>query len=129
MNLTHDYPQISQLVTVSIQKLIETIERIKTNVNRTQEVNDFNSNKIYFITLFFRFKEYEQQNRQQKDFRQRIELIFEWIKQNQRFESLSTKHDLESLQREHAQLNEKQQQIQEQLKDIDTLLRNINKLD
>jgi hypothetical protein len=129
LNLTHDYPQISQLVTVSIQKLIETIERIKTNVNRTQEVNDFNSNKIYFITLFFRFKEYEQQNRQQKDFRQRIELIFEWIKQNQRFESLSTKHDLESLQREHAQLNEKQQQIQEQLKDIDTLLRNINKLD
>ncbi|CAF1425562.1 unnamed protein product [Rotaria sordida] len=36
-NLTHDYPQIDQLIIKSIQKLIENIERIKANVTRKQE--------------------------------------------------------------------------------------------
>ncbi|CAF3725966.1 unnamed protein product [Adineta steineri] len=107
MNLTHEYPQITQIVTIAIQKLIETIEQMKTNVIRKQE-------------------EYEQQNRQQKDFRERIESMFEWIKQTQRYDSLSNKQDLDSLQREQAQLNEKQQQINDKLKDSDLLIRNIN---
>ncbi len=74
-------------------------------------------------------KEYEQQNRQQKDFRNRIESVFEWIKQTQRYEPLSDKRDLESLQREHTRLNEKHQQITDKSKEIDTLLRNINKFE
>ncbi|CAF4463156.1 unnamed protein product, partial [Rotaria sp. Silwood2] len=106
-NLTHDYPQIDQLIIKSIQKLIGNIERIKTNVTRKQE-------------------EYEQQNRQQKDFHERIEVLFEWIKQTHRYEPLNDKRDIESLQREYARLNEKQQQINEKSKDIDALLRNIN---
>jgi DNA repair exonuclease SbcCD ATPase subunit len=39
-NLPHDYPQISQLISTSIQKLIENIERIKSNITRKQEVKD-----------------------------------------------------------------------------------------
>ncbi|CAF5129188.1 unnamed protein product, partial [Rotaria sp. Silwood1] len=70
--------------------------------------------------------EYEQQNRQQKDFRERIEVLFEWIKQTHRYEPLNDKRDAESLQREYTRLNEKQQQINEKSKDIDALLRNIN---
>ncbi|CAF1053347.1 unnamed protein product [Adineta ricciae] len=107
MNLTHDYPQIEQIVAVAIQNLIETIDRMKANVARKQE-------------------EYEQQNRQQKEFRDRIESIFEWIKQTQRHESLSGQQDLDTLQQENAQLNQKQQAIQEKLKEIDILSRNIN---
>jgi DNA repair exonuclease SbcCD ATPase subunit len=38
-NLSHDYPQISQLISTLIQKLIGNIERIKSNVTRKQEVN------------------------------------------------------------------------------------------
>ncbi|CAF3482671.1 unnamed protein product [Rotaria sp. Silwood1] len=106
-NLTHDYPQIDQLIIKSIPKLIGNIDRIKTNVTRKQE-------------------EYEQQNRQQKDFRERIEVLFEWIKQTHRYEPLNDKRDVESLQREYTRLNEKQQQINEKSKDIDALLRNIN---
>ncbi|CAF5067930.1 unnamed protein product [Rotaria sp. Silwood1] len=37
-NLTHDYPQIDQLIIKSIPKLIGNIDRIKTNVTRKQEV-------------------------------------------------------------------------------------------
>ncbi len=44
--LPHDYSQISQLVSASIQKLIGNIERIKTIVTRKQEVKDNNSNYI-----------------------------------------------------------------------------------
>lgn len=40
MNLTHDYPQIDQIVAVAIQNLIETIDRMKANVARKQEVNE-----------------------------------------------------------------------------------------
>ena len=37
-NLPHDYPQISQLIPTSIQKLSENIERIKANITRRLEV-------------------------------------------------------------------------------------------
>ncbi|UJR08743.1 hypothetical protein I4U23_013000 [Adineta vaga] len=107
MNISHDYPQIEQIVAVAIQNLIETIGKMKTNVTRKQE-------------------EYEQQNRQQKEFRDRIESIFDWIKQSQRYESLSNKQDLDALQQEYTHLNQKQQLIQEKLKEIDILSRNIN---
>jgi hypothetical protein len=42
---------------------------------------------------------------------------------------LSDKRDLESLQREYGRLQEKHQQINDKSKDIDTLLRNINKFE
>jgi hypothetical protein len=77
----------------------------------------------------FCLKEYEQQNRQLKDFRGRIESLFEWIKQTHSYQPLSDKRDLESLQREYARLNEKHQQTSEKFKDTESLLRNINKLD
>ena len=38
MNVTHEYPQIEQIVAVAIQNLIETIDRMKMNVARKQEV-------------------------------------------------------------------------------------------
>lgn len=37
-SLTHDYPQIVQLITIPVQQLIGNIERIKANVARKQEV-------------------------------------------------------------------------------------------
>ncbi|CAF4142454.1 unnamed protein product, partial [Rotaria sordida] len=105
--LIHDYPQIVQLISIPIQQLIGNIERIKTNVTRKQE-------------------EYENQNQQQKDYRTRIEFLFEWLKQTHKYEPLSDKRDLDSLQREHARLIEKRQLIDEKSHDIDLLLRNIN---
>ena len=81
------------------------------------------------LILFSFQKEYEQQNRQHKDFRGRIESLFEWIKQTHRYEPLSDRRDLESLQREYTRLNEKHQQINEKSKETDTLLRTINKLE
>jgi RNase P subunit RPR2 len=75
------------------------------------------------------FKEYEQQNRQQKDYHSRIESLFEWLKQTHRYEPLSDKRDLESLQREYTRLVEKRQDIEEKSHDIDGLLRNINRLE
>jgi hypothetical protein len=39
-NLTHDYPQISQLITKFIQQLVGNIERMKAHVARKQEVKD-----------------------------------------------------------------------------------------
>ena len=53
MNLTHEYPQISQLVTISNQKLIETIDRIKGNVTRKQEVIDDKLKQNLFNNLHF----------------------------------------------------------------------------
>jgi hypothetical protein len=73
-------------------------------------------------------KEYENQNRQQKDYRIRIESLFEWLKQTHHYEPLTDKRDLDSLQREHTRLIEKRQHIDEKSQDIDTLLRNINRL-
>ena len=37
--LTHDYPQIAQQITTSIQQLLSNIERMKSHVTRKQEVN------------------------------------------------------------------------------------------
>ncbi len=79
--------------------------------------------------MFFSQKEYENQNRQQKDYRTRIESLFEWLKQTHHYEPFSDKRDLDSLQREHTRLIEKRQYIDEKLHDIDALLRNINGLD
>lgn len=39
--LTHDYPQIVQQITPSIQQLITDIERLRVNITRKQEVNSF----------------------------------------------------------------------------------------
>ena len=58
-----------------------------------------------------------------------MENLFEWIKQTQRYEPLSEKRDLPSLQREHARLNDRSQQIQEKSQEIDSLLRQINKFE
>lgn len=58
-----------------------------------------------------------------------MEHLFEWIKQNQRYEPLSDKRDLPSLQREQARLNDKSQQILEKSQEIDSLLRQINKFE
>lgn len=74
-------------------------------------------------------QECENQNRQQKDHRNRIEALFEWLKDTHRYETLTEKRDLESLQREHQRLIEKRQQIEEKSVDIDSLLRIINKLE
>ncbi|CAM4836468.1 unnamed protein product [Rotaria magnacalcarata] len=106
-NLTNDYPQIDQLIIKPIQKLIDQIEKIKATINQKQE-------------------EYEQQNRQHKDFRDCIEILFEWIKQSYSYESLNDKRDLESLERELKKINEKQQQIIDKSKEIDALARAIN---
>ncbi|CAF3642100.1 unnamed protein product [Rotaria sp. Silwood1] len=105
--LIHDYPQIVQLISIPIQHLIGNIERMKTNVTRKQE-------------------EHENQNQQQKDYRNRIESLFEWLKQTHKYEPLSDKRDLDTLQREYARLIEKRQLIDERSHDIDLLLRNIN---
>jgi len=68
----------------------------------------------------------EDQNRQQKDFQNRIENHFEWLKQTHKYEPLTDKRDLDSLQREHTRLNEKRQLIDSRSHDIDNLLRLIN---
>ncbi len=84
--------------------------------------------KNFFVLLKSYFvKEHENQNRQQKDYRNRIESLFEWLKQTHRYEPLSEKRDLDSLQREHTRLIEKHQHIDEKAHDIDTLLRTINR--
>ncbi|CAF5044363.1 unnamed protein product, partial [Rotaria sp. Silwood1] len=70
--------------------------------------------------------EHENQNQQQKDYRNRIESLFEWLKQTHKYEPLSDKRDLDTLQREYARLIEKRQLIDERSHDIDLLLRNIN---
>ncbi len=74
-------------------------------------------------------KECENQNRQQKEYRIRIETLFEWLKQTHHYEPLSDKRDLDSLQRDYTRLIEKHQHIDEKSHDIDTLLRNINRLE
>ena len=79
------------------------------------------------MLLLFVFKEHENQNRQQKDYRNRIESLFEWLKQTHRYEPLTDKRDLDSLQREHTRLLEKRQHIDEKAHDIDALLRAINR--
>ncbi|CAM2712242.1 unnamed protein product [Rotaria socialis] len=106
-NSTNDYPEIDQLIIKSIQKLVEQIEKIKATINQKQE-------------------EYEQQNRQHKDFRDGIEMLFEWIKQSYSYESLNDKRDLESLERELKKINDKQQHIIDKSKEIDALARAIN---
>ncbi|CAM4803210.1 unnamed protein product [Rotaria magnacalcarata] len=123
-SLTHDYPQIIHLIAVPIQQLIGNIERIKTNVTRKQEANPFNLIKIIMQLVFL--KEFENQCRQQKDYRDRIESLYEWLKETHRYEPLTDKRDIESLQREHARLLEKRHYIDERSNDIDLLLRTIN---
>ncbi|CAF5217730.1 unnamed protein product, partial [Rotaria magnacalcarata] len=71
-------------------------------------------------------KEFENQCRQQKDYRDRIESLYEWLKETHRYEPLTDKRDIESLQREHARLLEKRHYIDERSNDIDLLLRTIN---
>ncbi|UJR37453.1 hypothetical protein I4U23_030156 [Adineta vaga] len=105
--LTHDYPQIVQQITPLIQQLIADIERLRTNITRKQE-------------------EYVNQNQQQKEYRVRIESLFEWLKDIHRYEPLSDKRDIDSLQREHKRLMDNRQQIDVKLHDTDTLLRSIN---
>ncbi|CAF4487048.1 unnamed protein product [Rotaria socialis] len=123
-SLTHDYPQIIHLIAIPIQQLIGNIERIKINVTRKQEANHFILIKI-IMQLFF-LKEFENQYRQQKDYRGRIESLYEWLKETHRYEPLTDKRDIESLQREHARLLEKRHYIDERSNDIDLLLRTIN---
>jgi uncharacterized phage infection (PIP) family protein YhgE len=126
--LTHDYPQIAQQISVLIQHLLGNIERIKTNVTRKQEVKYKKQEFLFFISNILS-KEHENQNRQQKDYRNRIESLLEWLKQTHRYEPLSDKRDLDSLQREHTRLIERRQHIDEKGHDIDTLLRTINRLE
>jgi uncharacterized phage infection (PIP) family protein YhgE len=127
--LTHDYPQIVQQISSPIQQLIGDIERMKTSITRKQEVNS-SINLFVFVKMNFLFvKEYENQNRQQKDYRTRIESLFEWLKDTHRYEAIGDKRDLDSLQREQTRLNEKRQHLDEKSHDIDSLLLNINRLD
>jgi len=127
--LTHDYPQIVQQISPPIQQLIGNIERMKTSITRKQEVNS-SINLFVFVKMnFFFVKEYENQSRQQKDYRTRIESLFEWLKDTHRYEPIGDKRDLDSLQREQTRLNEKRQHLDEKSHDIDSLLLNINRLD
>ncbi|CAF3855305.1 unnamed protein product, partial [Adineta steineri] len=105
--LTHDYPQIIQQISSPIQQLLTNIERLKTSINQKQQ-------------------EYEKQNHQQKDYRNRIESLYEWLKNIHRYESLSDKRDLDSLQKEQKRLLDNHQSINGKIHDIDLLLQNIN---
>lgn len=49
--------------------------------------------------------------------------MFGWLKQTHRYEPLSDKRDLDSLQREHQKLLDKRQQIDEKAMEIENLSR------
>lgn len=51
----------------------------------------------------------------------------DWLKQTHRYEPLSDKRDLDSLQREHARLLDKRQQIDGKSQEVENLLRMINR--
>ena len=51
----------------------------------------------------------------------------DWLKQTHRYEPLSDKRDLDSLQREHARMLDKRQQIDGKAQEIDNLMRLINR--
>ena len=124
-SLAHDYPQIAPQTSASIEQLNAHAERLRDNLLRKQEVGTLVVHSP--VIVVFRRKECDLYSREQKQYRDRIQGLLNWLDQSHRYEPLGDRRDLDSLEREQTRLIDTRAQIDDQLREIDALLRSISR--
>lgn len=66
-------------------------------------------------------KDFQRENDEKKSVRQQIDLLFDYLKENHQYQSISDKRDLPSLQHEYQRLLDEQTRLNEKIHQIDSI--------
>jgi prefoldin subunit 5 len=110
--MIHQWLRTSTFVRPVCQPLLGQIERFQVHLTLT-------------------LKDYEKQEREENDVRQRVQILSDWIKEQttHRVEPpfSEKRRDLNSLQREHERLAQQRQSIEEKSHEIESIRRTMNR--